>query len=53
VDSHKPSWCLGGQYKIEGNMKLEVSYCDMYYKDKKGYGIETTDGVSIGASYSF
>ncbi len=53
TDSHKPSYCFGAQYKIETNFKLESSYCHMYDKDKKGYGIETTDGFNIGITYIY
>lgn len=52
-DSHAPSWSFGIQYDIEPNVKIEAMYNYMYYKDKKGHGIETTDALGVGLVYSF
>ena len=52
-DSHTPSWSVGFQYDIEPNVKIEAMYNYMYYKDKEGYGIETTDALGVGLVYTF
>ena len=53
ADSHMPSWSVGFQYDIEPNVKIEAMYNYMYYKDKKNYGIETTDAIGVGVAIAF
>ena len=53
TDSHKPSYFVGIQYRLYGNLFLEASYRKMYEKMKEDRGREVTYAHNIGLTYLF